>query len=276
VAHNEVVIFIGVDLAWGEGTPGKPPNKTGLLTLGQDGTVLEAALTEGIEQTLGWNERAAVNHVLAFIDAPLIVTNPTGQRLCETHVGQRYWKWKVSANSTNSKTPWLAGVALLRRLTDSGWRYSDGREGPQLAGRVVSECYPYTTLVGVAELGYEDERPLYKRKPKNMRTDEWRPLRASVCDDLIRRMVLLADADPPLNLRSHALTRRLVDEPSPLADVPYKERQDLIDAALCAWTAALWTRWGDVRCQVLGVPPDGAGQSLLATIIAPARPEQRI
>ncbi len=47
-------------------------------------------------------------------------------------------------------------------------------------------------------------------------------------------------------------TRRLVEEPSPNERKDYKHREDLLDAALCAWTAALWNRWGEARCQVLG------------------------
>jgi hypothetical protein len=38
-------------------------------------------------------------------------------------------------------------------------------DGPASASRTVSACYPYTALVGAEELGYDDERPKYKRKP---------------------------------------------------------------------------------------------------------------
>jgi len=87
-------------------------------------------------------------------------------------------------------------------------------------------------------------------------------------------MARLADADPPLRLDSHPTTRQLVVEPSPLNDTAYKHREDLIDALLCAWTAALWHRHGTDRCQVLG-PPHAGTPEPAATIIAPARPEQR-
>jgi hypothetical protein len=35
---------------------------------------------------------------------------------------------------------------------------------------MVSECYPYTTLIDVAELGYhqDGQRPHYKRKPSKL------------------------------------------------------------------------------------------------------------
>lgn len=63
-------------------------------------------------------------------------------------------------------------------------------------------------------------------------------------------------------------------EPSPERDAPYKHREDLLDALLCAWTAALWHRHGLARCQVLGEEAPAA-PGTTATIIAPARPEQR-
>jgi predicted RNase H-like nuclease len=141
----------------------------------------------------------------------------------------------------------------------------------------MSECYPYTTLVGTAELGYELERPRYKRKPKRMRAAEWKPLRCTACDDLMLRLARLVTADPPIDLRSHPLTRLLLDEPSPVVQALYKHREDLIDAALCAWTAAYWWRHGTACCQILGTDDTGgdAHPERAATIIAPARPTQQ-
>jgi predicted RNase H-like nuclease len=203
-----------------------------------------------------------------------VVANETGQRLCETQVGQRYGRWKVSANTTNLHSPRLAGVQFLRLAEPSAWRYSDGSGGPPDCGRFVSETYPYTTLVGAAELGYDTERPRYKRKPPHLPATQWRAERAATCDTLIERLGRLAEADPPLLLQSHPVTKDLTGQPSPVSDAAYKHREDLIDALLSAWTASLWARHGFDRCQVLGLPATPtSGQA--ATIIVPARPEQR-
>lgn len=268
-------LFLGVDLAWGEGSAEKRAADTGVAAVDEIGQVLAAGWTCGIAETLAWVEETAGDDALLFVDAPLVVANAGGQRPCEKQTGQRYGRWQVSANTTNRGSRWLGGVTLRSELEARDWHYSDGRAGPPTSARVVSECYPYTTLVGVAELGYDIERPRYKRAPKGMPAATWKPLRAAACDELIGRLAALVDADPPLDLRSHPETRRLVDEPSPLDRVAYKRREDLLDAVISAWTAAFWHRHGLTRCQVLGVL-DGAAQTMpLATIIAPARPEQR-
>jgi hypothetical protein len=86
----------------------------------------------------------------------------------------------------------------------------------------MSGCYPYTTLVGAHELGYDHQRPGYKRKPAALTMAAWRPVRAATCEDLINRTTALHRADPPLLLLSHSATRQLVTERSPLSDTAYK------------------------------------------------------
>ena len=260
------MIFIGVDAAWGD------VNETGVVALEPSGVVRDAGWAVGVAATAAWIRERTEPETLVFVDAPLVVANPSGQRVCEKHVAQRYGRWRVSANSTNTASRRLGEVALLAALVEHGFRYDDGIDGPPASDRVLSECYPYTTMVGYPPFDY-DEPPRYKRKPRRIRVAEFRPLRASFCDDLIGRVAALATADPPLDLQSHPVTRALLDEPSPLADRAYKHREDLLDAGLCAWTASLWQRHGIERCQVLGAAADVERPA--ATIIAPARPEQR-
>lgn len=160
--------FIGLDLAWRESQPGRVANETGVAVLDANGRVVDAGWTRGLEETVDRVATAAGPSALLFIDAPLVVDNPSGQRPCETQVGQRYGRWKVSANTTNLRSPRHAGVTLRRVLEERGWCYSDGRSGPPGDGLWCCECYPYTTLVGAGELGHDLERPRYKRKPRSM------------------------------------------------------------------------------------------------------------
>ena len=267
--------YLGVDLAWGEGSEAKPANRSGVVALEPSGAISDAGWRIGLVATIAWIQQHAADDALLFVDAPLVVTNPTGPRLADRQTGQRYGRLWVSANSVNLSSPRQAGVHLRVRLEARGWHYSDGRGGPLSRGRVVSECYPYTAIVGVPELGYDDKRPAYKRAAKGMPAAEAWPIRTAACDELIRRVARLAEFDPPVDLASHPETSRLLEEPSPASWRDYKLREDLLDAAICAWTAAYWHRHGLERSQLLGLSEQAGDDSLLATIIAPARPEQR-
>ena len=145
------MMFIGIDLAWADGSAKKAANESGAVILDTTGKIVHAGWTVGIKETVDWLESHAPKEALLFVDAPLVVTNKSGQRLCENQVGRRYWRWKVSANSTNTKSKRLAGVDLRKKLEQRGWRYSDGCTGPPQKGRYLSECYPYTTIVGAEE-----------------------------------------------------------------------------------------------------------------------------
>jgi predicted RNase H-like nuclease len=183
-----VTRYLGVDLAWRDDRADLPVNETGVAVIDSGGRVLDAGWTRGVGETVAWaNAAADGGDALMFVDAPLVVRNDAGQRLCETQVGQRYGRWKVSANSTNTRSPQLAGVRFLSLAQQAGWRYSDGSDGPETGGWVISETYPYATLVGTPELGYDTERPRYKRQPPRLRAAQWRLERAANCDILISR-----------------------------------------------------------------------------------------
>lgn len=272
--------YLGVDLAWGLGSATKPANETGLVALRSDGSVLDAGWTRGVDATATWVLDRLGPRTLVAVDASLVVTNAVGtMRAAERQVGQRYGRWRVTANPTHPGTPHQAGARLLDALTAQGVAYLDGASAMrQRTGPAAFECYPYTTLVGVAELGYDDERPRYKRLDAALPRTEARARRAVAFDDLVRRLGTLDD--PPLRLDTHPVTAALVREPAGVLDRPYKHREDLLDGALCAWTAAFWERHGDDRVQVLGAdaalprdPVDARGRR--GVVIAPARPSQR-
>ena len=260
---------IGIDLAWGVS---ERPNETGVCALAADGRIVAADWTRGVAETVDWILDVAGDHTTLFVDAPLLVENPVGQRLCETEVGRRYGRNKVSANPTNLGSPHQAGARLREALESHGWTYDDGTRGPRTTGRWMYECYPYTTLVGAPEFGYE-VRPPYKRRPVNVPLSDWRGQRAATFDGMVERLSSLAQANPPLDLSSHPATAALL-EPSPLIDRPYKHREDLLDACIAAWTASLWMAHGLNRIQPLGAADRLAANAPIATIMAPYRSGQ--
>jgi predicted RNase H-like nuclease len=271
--------YLGVDLAWGLGTATRAPNETGLVAMDPDGAVTDAGWARGVDAVTDWIAGHLGERSLIAVDASLVVTNPTGIREAERQVGQRYGRWKVAANPTNLASAASAGARLLERLTALGVQYvSDTASMHARTGPVMFECYPYTTLVGVEELGYDDERPRYKRLDLKVPAAEARARRAKAFDELVRRL-RTTPLDPPLRLDSHPLTAELAG-PSGIHGPTHKHREDLLDGALCAWTAAFWERHGDGRVQILGGDPslpadplDEAGRQ--PVVVAPARPSQR-
>jgi predicted RNase H-like nuclease len=93
-----------------------------VAAIDSDGRVLDAGWTHGVEESIAWANAAADGDAFLFVDAPLVVRNETGQRLCETQVGQRYGRWKVSPNTTNTGSPRLAGTRLLSMAEQAGSR----------------------------------------------------------------------------------------------------------------------------------------------------------
>lgn len=268
--------YIGVDLAWGEGDDRRPANESGLVVLDEHGRVAEADWARGLDEVVAWLERVAAPGAVIAVDAPLVVDNPTGNRRCESEVARCYGRWQVYANASNTAMGWQAGVRLRERLEAQGFVYLDGTRAARPGDRSFFECYPYTTIVGMWELGYDEERPRYKRLIPGLPASEARERRARECDDLLRRIAALPMAEVPLDLRSHPVTATLLDEPSPVEQGPYKHREDLLDGALCAWTAAIWHRRGATRTQVLGAGAEPDAEGRRPTIVAPARPEQRL
>jgi len=275
--------YLGVDLAWRDSTPERPANETGLAVVEADGTVLDAGWARGVDEVEAWVLRWATPGSVVAVDAPVLVPNATGMRASERLVARAYGRWHVSANASSAALPWLGGRTLGERLERAGGVYDDGVQ-PLPADAVGHfECYPYTTLVGMAELGYDDKRPRYKRPDLTLPKEARRAARAAACDELLRRLDGLADPDGgaggrrsvPLRLRSHPVSATLLDEPSPLVDRAYKHREDLLDALVCAWTAAL-RALAPERLQVLGVDTETDDRGRRATLIAPARPEQRL
>jgi hypothetical protein len=46
--------YLGIDLAWGEGTKAKPANRSGVVALGSSGEISAAGWTIGLDDTIRW------------------------------------------------------------------------------------------------------------------------------------------------------------------------------------------------------------------------------
>lgn len=298
-----MALYLGIDLAWGLGAT-KPANETGLCALDASGRILDAGWARGPAAVDEWVGAMIDEHrpgaaesfaqarsakgdgatggptsdstVVIAIDAPLIVPNASGMRECEREVARGYGRYKVGANASNQALASKAGEVLLELLERRRVAYTDGTRAAAPGEAVAFECYPYTTLVGCAEFGYDVERPRYKRLDTTIPGAEARARRAAATDELIHRIMHLRGATPPLDLASHPATAELGTTPTPVrGEKERKHREDLLDAALCAWTAALWHQHGGSRTQSLGTldrdRADVDERGRVAAIVAPYR-----
>ncbi|BCI55304.1 hypothetical protein NIIDNTM18_45820 [Mycolicibacterium litorale] len=210
------MFFVGIDLAWGERSP------TGLAVAGDDGRLgyLSGATTDAdIVARLG--PYTAEESLLA-IDAPLVVTNPAGNRPCEAALNRDFRAFEAGCHPSNTGRPWFTG----------------GTRGARLAGalgRPAVEVYPHAATVALFGL---PKTLKYKQKPGR---DVARLRR-----ELLRLMSLvesLAGADPPLHVGRHPEWQRLRDLVSGTTrKSDLRRAEDPVDAVVCAYVALFATR----------------------------------
>lgn len=207
--------FVGIDLAWGERSP------TGVAVVDAGGRLvhLDAAITDAeIVAQLG--PYTHPGNLLA-IDAPLVVTNPTGNRPCEAALNRDFRAFEAGCHPSNTGHPWFA----------------EGSRGARLAatlGAPAIEVYPHAATVALFGL---PKTLKYKQKPGR----DVSQLRA----ELLRLMTLietLSDADPALdvaNVRWQQL-RGAVESATRKAEL--RRAEDPVDAVVCAYVALYATR----------------------------------
>lgn len=222
--------FVGLDLAWGERKP------TGVAVVDDDGELLlvtAAVSDDEIVEALGdW----VAGDCLVAVDAPLIVSNPAGNRPAEAALNRDFARFDAGAHPSNTGKPEFRdgtrGARIARRL---------GLDMNPRSGRTrrAIEVYPHPATVALFRLG----RTLkYKNKPGR----DLEQLRGQ----LIMLMSLLeglAGAQPALRLTTSAGWRELRDV------VERAERksqlrvvEDQVDAVLCAYLALFATRRPDL------------------------------
>ncbi|MEE6274544.1 DUF429 domain-containing protein [Georgenia sp. MJ206] len=138
-------VYLGVDLAWSTRA------RTGLAAVDAHGRLVTSASVQTDEEIVEWAGRPGWTVRTAAADAPLIVTNATGQRDCEREVSRVFGRYGASCHASNLTRPYFnppRGASLAERL---GWSL-DPDQAP--AGRPVClEVYPHPAMVGLFELG---------------------------------------------------------------------------------------------------------------------------
>ena len=145
---------IGIDLAWGLKQP------TGLAVLDDAGRLVHVSAVRTDEQIETALAPFTAGPCIVAIDAPLVVTNATGNRAAERALNADFARFQAGAHPTNTGKPEFTdgdtrGGRIGRRLRLD----LDPRSG---RSRRAIEVYPHAATVALFRLG----RTLkYKNKP---------------------------------------------------------------------------------------------------------------
>ena len=221
--------FVGLDLAWGERRP------TGVAVVDDEGTLVHLSAQTDDASILAAIKPFVADDCVVGIDAPLIVTNPTGNRPCEAALNKDFRGFEAGAHPSNTGKP----------------EFANGTRGGRLAGaldldldpfsprpRRALEVYPHAASVALFRLG-----KTLKFKDKKGRKFE------KMQSELLRLMTLiegLKDANPPLRVAAHddwQRLRRSVETATRKSDLGKSE--DPVDSVLCAYVALFSVRRPD-------------------------------
>ncbi len=227
---TESMAFIGVDLAWA------PRNPTGLaaLTPGPDGLRVLAVETRTTDDEIVEFVRThARKTTVVMVDAPLVIPNRTGARVCDRETHRRFGRQQAGAYPANRENMgrYAGGVPrgerLGLRLAALGfpWPPGDLPRGAPRPGRWLFECYPHPAQVRLFRL---DVTLKYKRKRQG-----WPKARA----EFGRYLGFMRGLRAPAIDFPRALEREL-SEPGAVGRA-YKALEDKLDALFCAYLGAL-------------------------------------
>jgi predicted RNase H-like nuclease len=239
--------LIGIDLAWGSRA------RSGVAVLDANGRLLlvESVITDSeLDGTLKpWLDGPCV----VGLDAPLIVTNPTGRRECEALLTKAFAAQHAGCYPSNTG---LAAFADGGRAAAFAHRHAlavDATEPVAAGQRRALEVYPHSTIVALFEL----PRVLaYKVRPH--RSVESRRAELIRLVDLLTTLAnptAALEGYPPLLDPEAKLTGVREGIEAAATSAALRRQEDPVDAIVCAYAAMLFTH---ALTQVIGDAHNGA------------------
>ncbi len=187
------------------------------------------------------------NIVLA-IDAPLIISNPDGQRSCETEIGRQFGHANASAHTTNlGRIKSRRSLLLVESLKEMGWSHDvAASQQAKRDGKWMFEVYPHPAHIVLFDL----------KKIISYKKGTLARKRAGLTEFRKELLEKLTNADVPLNTNEILSDFSLVDLEI-LDGQRLKAFEDMVDAVLCAYLAAHYWTWGASRNEVIGTMEGG-------------------
>lgn len=241
-------ICVGIDLAWSTRA------RTGIAAVDATGALVDSATVQTDDDILDWLAATGTALTVA-IDAPLIVTNATGQREAERAIGRAYARYRSSCHTSNLGRPYFDPPRAFTLAERAGWTVDPEHHGTAATPGSV-EVYPHAGMVGLFRLG-----SVIPYKAKRRRTVEFR---RQAFADLVRRMETI-DA---LRLPEHPRWQHLAEASrTATRQVDLERIEDEIDGIFCAHLAHRWQLRDGL--EIYGSRTDGH-------IIAPPPPDHPV
>ncbi len=263
--------YIGLDLAWGEKKP------TGVAVVDSQGRLMHVSSQTDDASIIAALSAYAKGPCLIGVDAPLIVTNATGNRPCEKELNKDYRAFQAGAHPSNTGKPEFRDQPRGARLAVAMGLDMDPHS---TADRRAIEVYPHPATIALFRLG----RTLkYKQRTGRTATD----LRLALLQ-LMHLVETLKGAQPALHVVDHQNWRDLFAQVEAAQRKSELRRvEDQVDAVICAYVAMYahtrpddTTIYGDVETGYIVTPslPQGHGPSTdpHPSIDSPARHAVRI
>jgi predicted RNase H-like nuclease len=213
------VYFVGLDLAWGERRP------SGVATLAADGRLVDIAAAHDDASIAARLRPYTRGDCVVAIDAPLIVTNKTGQRMCETALNRDFRRFDAGAHPANTGKPEFAGIPRGARIA-ARLRLDMDPDSREM--RRAIEVYPHPATVALFRLG----RTLkYKHKPGR----SFGHLKSELLA-LMRLLEGLAGAEVSMRVTDHPEWARLRHHvETATRKFQLRAAEDPVDAVVCAY-----------------------------------------
>lgn len=238
-------VFAGIDLAWGQRA------RTGLAVVTAEGALLASASVHTDGEIRDFLAPHADALATVAMDAPLIVTNATGQRPCEREIGAVFGRYGAGAYPANTSNPHFNPPRAATLAAAFGWNTDPVHTGMPGAPSCI-EVYPHPAMVGLFALPYT--LPYKGKKGRDLAS-----LRAAyevLLDSMERHL-------PELELpRSERWAQLRAIAASPGRKVDLERIEDEVDAIVCAHLAWLWSHrpdalrvYGDVDSGYIVAPP---------------------
>ncbi|KST62075.1 DUF429 domain-containing protein [Mastigocoleus testarum] len=228
--------FIGIDLGW----KSQPSGLCYLELMDNKLEILDLDRKESIADILDWIDNCVQKSESALIavDAPTLIPNVTGSRICDKLTHKYFGKYHAGCYPANLGLPFAERtVNFGLQLESRGYSHAPKIEA-QKPGKYQIEVFPHPAIVHLFGL----ERIL---KYKKGRLHE-------------RRLELLKLYNYILEiLPSHSPQLSTANLGNFISSIPTKGRElkaveDKLDSIICAYVAVHWWYWGEQRNLVLG------------------------